>query len=120
MTKMANSRRISLQVNAMSPSGAGWWVRSWAAITASRACAIIASRVQRRQEVQRRTWCSSSPGQAFACLERLLDRPAVAGDPDQLTQRDDVRGIAAVERQLAGVAVATRQQPPARGGGVLG
>ena len=65
MTKLTSRRRISLQVNAISPSGAGRRSCSWVAITASRACATMASRVQRRQDVQRRTWCSSRPARPF-------------------------------------------------------
>jgi hypothetical protein len=78
VTKVTNRRRISLQVNAIRPSGAGRKSCSLVAITASSACASIASRVHRRQEVQRQSLCSSS--QAFPGLERLLDRPASAGE----------------------------------------
>jgi hypothetical protein len=46
--------------------GAGRSVCSFAAITASRAWAVMTSTVQRCQEVQQRTWCSSSPARPLA------------------------------------------------------
>ena len=79
--------------------------------TARNAWASMARTVQRCQEVQRRTWCSSRRGQPLAAWNDLLDLPAGAGDADQLGQRDRARVSAAVERQLAGAPVAADQQP---------
>jgi hypothetical protein len=64
-------------------------------------------------------------GQLLAGLEGFLDLPAGAGDPDELGEPDRLRGVGAVERQLAGATVAADQQPvPADvvgvGGGVDG
>src|SRR6476469_2971094 len=112
-TRAVNSRRISLQVSGISTAVMGWSVYSVAAITASRAGAVIANRVQRCQEVQQRTWCSSRPARPLAVwAEGLLDGPAAAGDADRFAQRHDVpqrpdvRGVAAVERHLPCGAVA--------------
>src|SRR4051794_18490469 len=62
----------------------------------------------------------TAPLVALAGLEGLLDGPAAAGDADQLTQRDDLRGVAAVERQLASALVAPDQQPPTVAIGAVG
>ncbi len=61
MIAMSRRRHISAQVSGIRSAVSGW--RSWcrAARTASRAWASMASTVQRRQDVQRRTWCSSRP-----------------------------------------------------------
>ena len=55
------------------------------------------------------------PGQALASLEILLRGPADPGDLDQDGQRGVAGAVAAVERQLAGVAVAADQQPAVPG-----
>src|SRR5580692_1520859 len=55
------------------------------------------------------------PGQAFAGLEILLGGPADPGGLDQGGQGDTARAVAAVERQLAGVAVAADQQAAVTG-----
>jgi hypothetical protein len=49
--------------------------------------------------------------QALGGLEALLDGPAAAGDPDQGGKRHRMGHPAAVESQLAGLAVAADQQP---------
>jgi hypothetical protein len=59
-------------------------------MTASQAWVSIASRVQRRQVNQRRTWCFIESGQAFGGLKVLLDGPATSGDVDQFVQTDGV------------------------------
>ncbi|MEV0700214.1 hypothetical protein AB0I53_20215 [Saccharopolyspora sp. NPDC050389] len=52
------------------------------------------------------------PGETFAGLERFLDCPPAACDLNQDSQWNGAGRVAAVERQLAGGAVATDQQPP--------
>jgi hypothetical protein len=47
----------------------------------------------------------------FGGLERFLDAPVAAGDGDQMVQGNRLRAPAAVERQLAGGAVAVDQHP---------
>ena len=77
-----NIRRISLRVNAISPAESspawslvedagrdvGWdvgWI-GWLAVSTDRnAWASIARTVQRRHEVQARTWCSSRAVSSF-------------------------------------------------------
>jgi len=58
-----NRCRISPRVNGISPGGD--WARSAAAMTARKAWASMASTLQRCQEVQRRTWCSSRPASSL-------------------------------------------------------
>ena len=53
LTEMVNSRRTSLHVSVIIPAGEDRSARSDAVITVSSAWAVIASRVQRRHEVQR-------------------------------------------------------------------
>jgi len=55
------SRRCSLTVIGISPSGVGMVARSAAVITVRKAWASIARVTQRCQEAQQRTRCSSSP-----------------------------------------------------------
>jgi hypothetical protein len=117
---MVNRRRISLQVSAISPSGAG-------------SLGVVAGGDDREQGVgdhgeqgpappggQAPDLMLIEPSQALDGLERLLHRPAPAGDADQFPQRHRLRGVAAVERQLTGAAVAAHQQPPALGIGRIG
>src|SRR6478752_9572148 len=48
----------------------------------------------------------------FRALERLLNCPPQAGDPDQLGQGDRRRAVAAVVRHLPGTVIASPQHPP--------
>ena len=58
------------------------------------------------------------PGQVLAGLKALLNGPAASGDPDQYTERNQIRRVAAVEREFAAVVVVvvvvvvTRTQQP--------
>ena len=49
---------------------------------------------------------------ALGALEGLLDRPAGAGDPDQLAQRGAVGAVAQVVGQVGGVADRAADQQP--------
>ena len=60
-----NSRRISLRVSGISVSSAVWSRAQSAARTDKKAQASRARMVQRCQEVQLRTWCSSSAASSF-------------------------------------------------------
>jgi hypothetical protein len=58
------------------------------AVMVRKSCASIAGTVQRRQEVQRRTWCSSGPARALLAWNasstfRLI--PAVAANAAKVT-----------------------------------
>src|SRR6476659_755287 len=87
----SKSRRNSLTVKVISPTGVGWTSRWIAVATAKKAWASMARVVQRYQERQRRTWCWSSPTSPLA----------LAG------------GIVAADQQMmdSGVGVIFGQQP---------
>ena len=77
----------------------------------------LAKMAHRYQEAPRWTLVLVQPGQALCGLEVLLCAPADPCYPHQGGQRHVVRGVAAIEGQLAGVPVAADQQPAvARGG----
>lgn len=55
--------------------------------------------------------------QAFGGLRTLLDGPSACRDADQLTERNQARGVAAVEGEFAVAAVTADQQPVVSGRG---
>ena len=57
----SNRCRNSLTVNMIRVLLVGWAWRSAAVVTTRKACASMARVIQRYQEVQVRTWCSSRP-----------------------------------------------------------
>ena len=63
---LSNRRRISLRVNGINSHGVAVPSRSLAQVTTRKAIASIDRMTQRRQEVQVRTWCSSSPAWPLA------------------------------------------------------
>src|SRR5690348_7125466 len=77
------SRAISLQVSAINPVDAGRLLgaalRVAVAVAASRAWASIAIKFQRRHEVQRRTWCSSSPVRVLVAWKDSSMRQRIRG-----------------------------------------
>ena len=118
-SRASKSRRNSLTVKMIRPVGVGWLSRSVAVATARKAWASMARVVQRCQEVQRRTWCWSSPVRPLAAWKDSSMRqrcPATATRACRVTGRG---AVAAQVGVLAGGVVAADQQIVPAGVGVV-
>ena len=93
--------------------------RSAAVATARKACASMARVVQRCQEVQRRTWCWSSPTRPLAAWNDSSMRQRWPATATRVCKRHRARAVAAQVGELAGGVVAADQQMVHAGVGVV-
>ena len=120
-SRASKRRRNSLTVKLISPVVAGRWSRSVAVATARKAWASMARVVQRCQEVQRRTWCWSSPVRPLAAWKDSSMRQRCPATATRVCSGDWLRAVAAQVGVFAGAVVAADQQVMAPGvGGVFG
>ena len=114
MIKTARRRAISLRVSGICPAAAGPRAGSMAAAMVRKAAASMARVIHRYQEVQRRTWCSSSPARP---LPAWKFSSIVQRSPATLTRAASGtwRGRSSGRRPVPGAAVAADQQPAVSG-----